>query len=70
MKKVLIILIITIFQSLQLGAQNTLNNAADNIVGTYLGTQNGDNFNVKIVKYLCKPLMDCGRVGSLCFKLF
>lgn len=50
MKKVLIILIITIFQSFQLGAQNTLNNAADNIVGTYLGTQNGDNFNVKIVK--------------------
>ena len=31
-------------------AQNALNDAADNIVGVYQGTQNGDKFKAKIVK--------------------
>ena len=31
-------------------AQNTLNNKADNIVGTYSGTQGDDRFKAKIVK--------------------
>ena len=31
-------------------AQSALNNAADNIVGTYSGTQGGDSFRAKITK--------------------
>ncbi|MBR3724922.1 MAG: DUF2147 domain-containing protein [Bacteroidales bacterium] len=49
MKKILLITLAML--TLGLGnAQNVLNNAADNIVGTYSGTQDGDQFRAKITK--------------------
>ena len=50
MKKLLTALVITMFAFTGAMAQNALNNAADNIVGTWQGTQNGDKFKAKIVK--------------------
>lgn len=50
MKKALMTLIIALFATMGVMAQNALNNAADNIVGVYQGTQNGDKFKAKIVK--------------------
>ena len=50
MKKLLTTLVITLFAFTGLMAQNALNNAGDNIVGTYQGTQNGEKFKAKIVK--------------------
>lgn len=49
-KKIIITLIITIFATICTVAQNPLNNAADNIVGTYSGDLNGDKFRAKITK--------------------
>ena len=43
-------LVITMFAFGGAMAQNVLNDAADNIVGVYQGTQNGDKFKAKIVK--------------------
>lgn len=50
MKKTLIILIITLLSLTTAVSQNPLNNAADNIVGTYSGELNGDKFKAKITK--------------------
>lgn len=50
MKRFFTILILTMFAFTYLNAQNVLNNAADNIVGTYSGVQDGEKFKVKIVK--------------------
>lgn len=50
MKKLLMTLMLCVFAVTCAVAQNALNNAADNIVGTYLGDQNGDKFQAKIVK--------------------
>lgn len=50
MKKTLIILIITLLSLTTTVSQNPLNNAADNIVGTYSGELNGDKFKAKITK--------------------
>lgn len=50
MKKLLITLVITMFTFGGTVAQNALNNAADNVVGVYEGSQNGDKFKAKIVK--------------------
>lgn len=50
MKKLLITLVITMFAFGGAVAQNALNNAADNVVGVYEGSQNGDKFKAKIVK--------------------
>lgn len=49
MKKVFF-LVITLLTFGLASAQNSLNNAADNIVGTYSGTQDGENFRAKITK--------------------
>ena len=49
MKKVFF-LVITLLTFGLVSAQNALNNAADNIVGTYSGTQDGENFRAKITK--------------------
>ncbi len=50
MKKTLITLIITLLSLTTAVSQNPLNNAADNIVGTYSGELNGDKFKAKITK--------------------
>lgn len=50
MKKLLMTLMLCVFAVTCAVAQNALNNAADNIVGTYSGDQNGDKFQAKIVK--------------------
>ena len=50
MKKTLIMLIIGLFATMGVAAQSSLNNAGDNIVGIYIGSQNGDKFKAKIVK--------------------
>lgn len=50
MKKTLITLIITMLSLTTAVSQNPLNNAADNIVGTYSGELNGDKFKAKITK--------------------
>lgn len=50
MKKILITLIITLLSLTTAVSQNPLNNAADNIVGTYSGELNGDKFKAKITK--------------------
>lgn len=50
MKRLFTTLIITMFTCTYINAQNVLNNAADNIVGTYSGVQDGEKFKVKIVK--------------------
>ncbi|MBO4586633.1 MAG: DUF2147 domain-containing protein [Bacteroidales bacterium] len=50
MKKLLMTLVITMFTFGGAMAQNALNNAADNVVGVYEGSQNGDKFKAKIVK--------------------
>ena len=49
MKKVFF-LVITLLTFGLASAQNALNNAADNIVGTYSGTQDGESFRAKITK--------------------
>ncbi|MBR1765459.1 MAG: DUF2147 domain-containing protein [Bacteroidales bacterium] len=49
-KKLLITLITMLLGVSSTIAQSPLNNAADNIVGTYSGLQNGDKFRAKIVK--------------------
>ncbi len=49
-KKFVTTLIITLFASICTVAQNSLNNAADNIVGTYSGELDGDKFKAKITK--------------------
>ncbi len=49
MKRILIILL-TLLCICPVIAQNTLNDKADNIVGTYSGKQGNDKFKVKIVK--------------------
>ena len=49
MKKIAI-LIISIFTAFHLNAQNSLNNKADNIIGTYLCKQKDNSFKVKIEK--------------------
>ena len=43
-------LIIGLFATMGVAAQSSLNNAGDNIVGIYIGSQNGDKFKAKIVK--------------------
>lgn len=43
-------LIIGLFATMGVAAQGSLNNAGDNIVGIYIGSQNGDKFKAKIVK--------------------
>lgn len=50
MKKTLMMLIIGLFVTMGVAAQSSLNNAGDNIVGIYIGSQNGDKFKAKIVK--------------------
>ncbi len=50
MKKTLITLIITLLSLTTAVSQDPLNNAADNIVGTYSGELNGDKFKAKITK--------------------
>lgn len=50
MKKTLMMLIIGLFATMGVAAQSSLNNAGDNIVGIYIGSQNGDKFKAKIVK--------------------
>ena len=50
MKRFFTTLILTMFAFTYLNAQNVLNNAADNIVGTYSGVQDGEKFKVKIIK--------------------
>ena len=49
MKRILILLLTLLCVS-PIIAQNTLNDKADNIVGTYSGKQGNDRFKVKIVK--------------------
>ena len=49
MKKILLITLAMLTLGLS-KAQNVLNNAADNIVGTYSGTQDGEQFRAKITK--------------------
>ena len=49
MKKILLITLALLTLGLS-NAQNVLNNAADNIVGTYSGTQDGEQFRAKITK--------------------
>ncbi len=49
-KKVFTTLIVTLLAVIPAMGQNPLNNAADNIVGTYAGAQNGEKFRAKIVK--------------------
>lgn len=48
--KFITVLIITLFCTHVVTAQNVLNNRADNIVGTYEGVQEGYKFKAKIVK--------------------
>jgi len=48
--KRIIFLLLTLFCIGTITAQNTLNNKADNIIGTYSGKQGSDKFKVKIVK--------------------
>ena len=50
LKKILTTLVITILLLGGAAAQKSLNNAADNIVGTYEGVKEGDKFHAKIVK--------------------
>lgn len=50
MKRFFTALILIVFAHTYANAQNVLNNAADNIVGTYSGVQDGEKFKVKIVK--------------------
>ncbi len=45
-----ILLLLTLLSVNAVTAQNTLNDKADNIVGTYSGKQGDDKFKVKIVK--------------------
>ena len=45
-----ILLLMTLLSVNAVTAQNTLNDKADNIVGTYSGKQGDDKFKVKIVK--------------------
>lgn len=49
MKKI-ILLLLALFSVSQLMAQSTLNDKADNIVGTYISKQGDDRFKVKVVK--------------------
>ena len=49
MKKFLLTTLALLFVGIG-NAQNVLNNAADNIVGTYSGTQDGEQFRAKITK--------------------
>ena len=49
-KKILMLLAITIMCGQFAMAQGALNDKADNIVGTYEGEQNGDRFKAKIEK--------------------
>ena len=49
-KKFFTTLIVTLLAVIPAMGQNSLNNAADNIVGTYAGAQNGEKFRAKIVK--------------------
>lgn len=49
-KKFFTTLVITFLAIIPTMGQSTLNNAADNIVGTYSGLQKGDKFKAKIVK--------------------
>ena len=48
--KIFILLAIMLMGGRMATAQNALNGNADNIVGTYEGTQNGDRFKAKIEK--------------------
>ena len=50
MKHLLLTLAILVGFCLPAMAQNTLNNSADNIVGTYSGKQGDDRFRARIVK--------------------
>lgn len=50
MKRILIFTALLLGCLASLAAQTALNNSADNIVGTYSGTQGNDRFNTKIVK--------------------
>ena len=50
MKKLFTALIIMLLAFSCAEAQNVLNNSADNIVGTYSGTQKGNKFRAKITK--------------------
>lgn len=50
MKKFLTTLVFTMITFMGATAQNALNNSADNIVGVYQSTQNGEKFKAKIVK--------------------
>ena len=50
MKKLFTALLVTMFVFTGVMAQNALNNAGDNIVGTYMGSQNGEKFKAKVVK--------------------
>ena len=49
-KRIIITLITTLFATAAAVSQNALNNAADNIVGTYSGQLGSDNFKAKITK--------------------
>lgn len=49
MKRIIFLLIAILF-AIPVMAQNSLNDNADNIVGTYSGKQGDDRFKVKIVK--------------------
>lgn len=49
-KNTIIALIFTLFCTGITVSQNSLNNAADNIIGTYTGDLNGDKFKAKIAK--------------------
>ena len=49
-KRIITTLIITLFTTSAAVSQNALNNAADNIVGTYSGQLGSDNFKAKITK--------------------
>ena len=48
--KIFILLAVMLMGGRMATAQNALNGNADNIVGTYEGTQNGDRFRAKIEK--------------------
>ncbi|MBR1550191.1 MAG: DUF2147 domain-containing protein [Bacteroidales bacterium] len=50
MRRLLLAIAMLVGLGLPAVAQNTLNNSADNIVGTYSGKQGDDRFRAKIVK--------------------
>lgn len=50
MKNKILLLLLTFLVGTSVNAQNALNNAADNIVGTYTGVENGMKYRTKVTK--------------------